>query len=92
MALRTMPRRQASRVFVQGEEEICIRDVATLELRMGFLVDIHCDGEIMRNHCFLQDQSSMYTVLYMCCVKYGYVYDINDQWAIGMIPFVSDFG
>lgn len=42
------PRRcQASRVFVQGEEEICIGDVATLELRMGFLVSIpgnlcHC--------------------------------------------------
>lgn len=50
-----LPRRcQASRVFVQGEEEICIGDVATLELRMGFLVSIpgNLCQKYWKKHCF----------------------------------------
>ena len=85
-----LPRRcQASRVFVQGEEEICIGDVATLELRMGFLVSIpgNLCQTYRKNHCFLIGKSS---TLHMGHVKHGY--EINDQCVIGMMPFVSEFG
>ena len=85
-----LPRRcQASRVFVQGEEEICIGDVATLELRMGFLVSIpgNLCQKYRKNHCFLIGKSS---TLHMGHVKHGY--EINDQCVIGMMPFVSEFG